>query len=117
VPPQAVLVNGGTASTSEILGSALRADRGAVLVGEPTLGKGRSQRIISITDGSLLLLSTVTYVGADRQPLDGRGLAPDVACAPDAVKSAFYQGGAVAGGALGDDPCVRAALAALHRAS
>lgn len=59
---QAILVNKVTASTSELLAGALHDDYGALLVGETTFGKGRTQRIITLTDGSTLLVSTVVSV-------------------------------------------------------
>jgi hypothetical protein len=55
---QALLVNNGTASTSEMLSATLHANTGALLIGEHTFGKGRTQRILNMKDGSTLLVST-----------------------------------------------------------
>ena len=110
---QAVLVNKGTASTSEMLTSALRSSHGAVLVGEGTLGKGRSQRTVPLSNGSLLLVSSILYVTADNQPVDKVGLSPDVLCKPEVVEEAYYAGGLLAEGSLLDDPCVNLALTRL----
>lgn len=54
---QVVMVNGGTASTSEVLAAALQGQHRAVLLGEHTYGKGRTQRILPLQDGSTLLVS------------------------------------------------------------
>ena len=55
---QALLVNNGTASTSEMLSATLHANIGAPIIGKHTFGKGRTQRILNMKDGSTLLVST-----------------------------------------------------------
>jgi C-terminal peptidase prc len=126
-PPRlAVLVNGGTASTAELVAAALRGEKGAagggaVLVGERTFGKGRTQRAIPLSDGSLLLVSNLRYVAPDGAVVDGHGLTPGVACAPERVERDFFVGGDGGGGGddgalaagLLDDPCVRVAAEAV----
>lgn len=67
---QVVLVNGGTASSSELLAGALRDSGGAVLLGERTFGKGRSQRVIPLTGGSKLLLSNLAFLTPSGTPID-----------------------------------------------
>ena len=52
-----ILVNGETASTSEMLTGALHAAGRAVTAGAHTFGKGRTQRVLSMRDGSTLLVS------------------------------------------------------------
>jgi hypothetical protein len=56
-PAQVVLVNGDTASTSEMLTGALHAAGRAVTAGAHTFGKGRTQRVVPMRDGSTLLVS------------------------------------------------------------
>ena len=55
---QAVLVNSGTASTSEMLAATLHVNAHAPLIGEHSYGKGRTQRIMNMKDGATLLVST-----------------------------------------------------------
>lgn len=45
-------------------------DRGAVLIGEKTLGKGRTQRAVPLSDGSVLLLSNLRFTTPARTPVD-----------------------------------------------
>jgi hypothetical protein len=52
-----VLVNGGTASTSELLAGSLHAGGRAAMVGEHTFGKGRTQKVLQLHDNSTLLVS------------------------------------------------------------
>ena len=55
---QALLVNSGTASTTEMLAASLHDNAHAQLIGEHSYGKGRTQRILNMKDGSTLLVST-----------------------------------------------------------
>ena len=66
---QVVLVNGGTASTSELLAGALHDSAGVPLVGEKTFGKGITQRVVPLSDGSVLLVSTGSYMTPARVPV------------------------------------------------
>lgn len=116
----AVLINGGTASTAELVAGALRGDGNvnhphALLVGEKSFGKGRTQRALPLSDGSLLLVSNLRYITPDGAPVDGVGLAPAVACVPERVEASFFVAGGdgaaaddLAAGLL-QDPCVRVA--------
>lgn len=76
--PMAVLVNGYTASASEILSGAIR-DRGAgTLVGTKTFGKGVVQSVIDFPDGSGLKLTTARYFTPSGECIHGVGIEPDV---------------------------------------
>lgn len=66
---QVVLVNGGTASTSELLAGALHDSAGVSLIGEKTFGKGITQRVVPLSDGSVLLVSTASYMTPNRVPV------------------------------------------------
>ncbi|GLC67742.1 hypothetical protein PLESTF_000600800 [Pleodorina starrii] len=80
--PLAVLVDHYSASTSELLAGALHDNARALLFGERTYGKGRTQQVVQLYGGATLLVSTDTYVTPGRRPVDRVGLAPDVACRP-----------------------------------
>lgn len=75
--PLVVLVNGGTASASEIVTGALQ-DRGrAIVVGTTTYGKGSVQRLVPLLDGSAVKLTTAAYLTPGGS-IDGVGIKPDV---------------------------------------
>lgn len=111
--PLVVLVNHGTASTSELLAGALRDELHAPLIGTATFGKGRTQRVIPLSDGvSTLLLSTMRYATPANTPIDAVGLAPDVVCDPEPLMGERWRGGSVGeeeSASLLDDPCIRLA--------
>lgn len=79
--PLALLVDRDSASASEILAGALRDNRRALLLGEPTYGKGRIQSVYELHDGSALLVTVAQYLTPAGAAIDHVGLAPDVACA------------------------------------
>lgn len=67
---QVVLVNGGTASTAELIAASLRDNDRAQLLGETTFGKGRTQRVIPLKGKALLLLSNTAYFTPGHQKVD-----------------------------------------------
>ena len=67
---QVVLVNGGTASSAELVAASLHDNHRATLLGEKTFGKGRTQRIVRLRDGGLLLLSNTLYLTPEHQSVD-----------------------------------------------
>lgn len=76
--PVTVLVDGGTASASEILAGALQDHERAHLIGEPTYGKGSVQSLYPLSDGSSLHLTTAVWYTPKHKLLDGVGLQPDL---------------------------------------
>ena len=76
--PVVVLVNGGTASASEIVAIALRDHERGQLVGTRTFGKGSVQEIINLPDLSAVKLTTGTYLSPDGEDINGSGIQPDV---------------------------------------
>jgi carboxyl-terminal processing protease len=74
-----LLVSNGTARGAEVFAAALANNKRADLVGEPTAGIASVQKLVKLSGGHGLLLTTERYVQADKSPLDGRGLRPTVA--------------------------------------
>jgi carboxyl-terminal processing protease len=76
--PLVVLVDGETASSSEILAGALQ-DRGrALLVGSRTFGKGSVQLVYDLSDGSSVHVTASRWYTPNRHEIDEHGLAPDI---------------------------------------
>lgn len=76
--PLVVLVNGGSASASEIVAGAIQ-DRGrGILVGETTLGKGSVQRPYRLSDGSELRVTIAHWFTPNDRAISGQGLKPDI---------------------------------------
>ena len=77
--PLVVLVDGGTASASEILAGALQDRQRATLIGEVTFGKGAVQNVYELSDGSSLHITSARWFTPNHQELDGNGLTPEIA--------------------------------------
>jgi carboxyl-terminal processing protease len=75
--PLVVLVNGGSASASEIVAGALRVDREIQLVGENTFGKGTVQQLENLSDGSALKITIANWLLPDGTLIEGSGLIPN----------------------------------------
>jgi len=76
--PLVVLVDGGSASGSEIVAGALRDHGRATLMGERTFGKGSVQTVIPLRDGQALKLTTSRYFTPSGVSIHERGLEPDI---------------------------------------
>ncbi len=74
----ALLVDGGTASASEIVAGSLRDQKRAVLIGEKTYGKGSVQEVHELADGSSLHVTVARWLTPNRTQIDKTGLEPDV---------------------------------------
>jgi carboxyl-terminal processing protease len=80
--PLTVIVDGATASASEIVAGALQ-DRGrAKLIGEKTFGKGSVQLVYELSDQSSLHVTNAQWFTPDRHQISGQGLTPDVVIEP-----------------------------------
>ncbi len=75
--PVVILINGGSASASEILAGALRDLRGVKLVGEQSYGKGTVQELEHLSDDSSLKITIARWVMPAGEILDSKGLTPD----------------------------------------
>lgn len=72
-----VLVNGGSASASEIMAAAIKESGTGKLVGTKTYGKGTVQTILNLTDGSGMKITIANYLTPKGFVLDGVGIIPD----------------------------------------
>jgi len=100
--PLAVLVNGGSASASEIVAGALHDHGRATLLGRTTFGKGSVQTILPLSDGRAIKLTTSRYYTPSGVSIHERGIEPDIVL-PRADDAATY-------GDLDTDEELRAAL-------
>ncbi len=76
--PMVVLVNRNSASASEIVAGALQDNDRALVVGEPTLGKGVGQNVVSLADGGELSFVTFEWLTPARRSINQEGVQPDV---------------------------------------
>ena len=80
--PLIVLVNGGSASASEIVAGAIQDHGRGILVGTQTFGKGSVQTIFPLKDGSGLRLTTARYFTPNGRSIQAKGIIPDILVKP-----------------------------------
>ncbi len=83
--PMVVLVNGGSASASEIVSGALQDHKRAVLLGEKTFGKGSVQVILPIGNEEALRLTIARYYLPSGRTIQAKGVVPDIEVYPGEV--------------------------------
>ena len=73
-----VLVNGSTASASEIVAGALKDYNKATIIGETTYGKGVVQQLVNLSGGTLLKVTTAHWYTPNGNTINGTGITPDI---------------------------------------
>jgi carboxyl-terminal processing protease len=85
--PLVVLINGGSASASEIVSGALQDHKRAVIIGEKTFGKGSVQVVMPITDKEAIKLTIARYYLPSGRTIQAVGVTPDIEVLPGEVKT------------------------------
>ena len=84
--PIVILVNGGSASASEIVSGSMQDHKRAVIVGESTFGKGSVQAILPVTKDEALRLTVARYYLPSGRTIQAKGVKPDIVVHPGKIK-------------------------------
>jgi len=87
--PMVILINGGSASASEILAGAIKDNRGVKLIGDKSFGKGTVQELQTLKDGSMVKITVAHWRMPAGELIDKNGIEPDykVALTDDDIKA------------------------------
>jgi carboxyl-terminal processing protease len=91
--PLVILVNGGSASASEIVAGALQDHKRGLVVGTKTFGKGSVQTILPLQNDSAIKLTTARYYTPSGRSIQAEGIGPDITIRPVKVTKAEGQPG------------------------
>ncbi len=94
--PLVVLVNGGSASASEIVAGAVQDHKRALVVGTQTFGKGSVQTILPLNNGAAIKLTTARYFTPKGRSIQAKGIAPDIVVEEATVTAAADSGPSLA---------------------
>ncbi|WP_156542856.1 S41 family peptidase [Helicobacter pylori] len=83
--PVAVLVNGGSASASEIVAGALQDHKRAIIIGEKTFGKGSVQMLLPVNKDEAIKITTARYYLPSGRTIQAKGITPDIVIYPGKV--------------------------------
>ncbi len=76
--PVVILINEGTASASEILAGAMRDNRGTIIIGKNSFGKGSIQRMHELSNGSVVKITEKYFLTPSGLKIDKEGIKPDI---------------------------------------
>lgn len=86
--PMAVLINGGSASASEIVSGALQDHKRAIIMGTQSFGKGSVQTILPMNNGTAIKLTTARYFTPNGRSIQAKGIVPDIVVEESTVSTA-----------------------------
>lgn len=84
--PMVIMINGGSASASEIVAGALQDNNRAKLVGTTSFGKGSVQTVIDLDNGGAVKITVAHYYTPKDRLIDGKGIAPDLVLDQESYK-------------------------------